>query len=203
ESFFKQSLTDARRARQRLRIQLSFEGKAADLANLPWEYLYSPDTETSAGFFLATNVDLVLSHYMPLELAREALAPAESPLRILIIVSRPLDLGPVLADSVIETIENLGEKFNIQINKLTEPTVARLLEILEDLQPHVVHFIGHGQFEKVDGRGQIALLDMQAKNALWIRDREFAEFFVQRYAVPRLAFLQLCEGGAVDFTANF
>lgn len=203
ESFFKQSLADARKASQRLRIQLSFEGKAADLANLPWEYLYCPETETSAGFFLATNRDLVLSHYMPLEMAREALAPTESPLRILIIVSRPQDLGPVLADSAIEAIEKLSEKIPIKIDKLTLPTVENLLDTLEGAEPHVVHFIGHGHFDKVQGKGLIALLDWEGKNAAWIRDREFAEFFVQKRAIPRLVFLHLCEGGAIDFTANF
>ena len=205
EIFFKQSLDEVRKTRQRLRVQLSFEGKAADLANLPWEYLYSPDTETSAGFFLATHVNLVLSHYMPLEQSRQALAPAESPLRILIVVSKPQDpdLGPVSADLVIETIQNLAEKYPIKLDILQKPTIENLLEILEDTKPHVLHFIGHGRFDKLQERGQIALLDINGKNALWINDREFTEFFVQNYAIPRLAFLHLCESGAIDFTANF
>ncbi len=203
EIFFKQSLGEARKARQRLRVQLSFEGKAADLANLPWEYLYSPDTETYAGFFLATDVALVLSHYMPLEMARQALAPAESPLHILIIVSKPQDLNPVLSDLVIEAIQSLSEKFPIKVDILITPTVEKLLGTLEGTEPHVVHFIGHGRFDKVQGKGQIALLDGKGENALWIRDREFAEFFVQKSAIPRLVFLHLCEGGAIDFTANF
>lgn len=203
EIFFKQSLEEARKARLRLRVQLSFEGKAADLANLPWEYLYSPDTETSAGFFLATHVSLVLSHYMPLEIPLRALAPAESPLHILIVVSKPQDLNPVVSDPVIEAIQNLAVKFPIKVDILVTPTVENLLDILEGTEPHVVHFIGHGQFDKIQGKGQIALLDGEGKNALWIRDREFAEFFVQKSAIPRLVFLHLCEGGAIDFTANF
>lgn len=203
ERFFEQNLAASKNAGQRLRIQLSFTGKSADLANLPWEYLYLPDTETREGLFLATNVDVVLSHYMSLELARQDLAPVKSPLRILVVVARPLDLGPVISDPVVESIQELGKQFPIQFNVLSMPTVDKLLDTLERVKPHVVHFIGHGQFKKEEGRGQIALLDFDESGAVWIGDREFADFFVQVAAVPRLVFLHLCEGGAIDFTDNF
>jgi hypothetical protein len=203
EGFFEQSLVDARRAKQRLRVQLSFEENAADLASIPWEYLYYPDTETHAGFFVATHVDLVLSRYMPLAIARQALAPSQGPLRILIAVSKPQELGPVISEPVIEAIQNFAETYPIQIDILDKPTIENFLDELDETKPHVLHFIGHGQFNRAEGKGEIALLDVDETSVRWIRDREFTEFFIQMHSVPHLAFLHLCEGGAIDFNANF
>lgn len=203
ERFFEQHLTAALANHQRLRIQLSFTGKDADLANLPWEYLYYPDSESHKGFFLATNVNVVLSHYMPLDTAREFLAPAESPLRILVVVSRPADLPKVVSDPVVEAMTNFAADHHVQLDILSIPTVVNLLDILEEKKPHVIHFVGHGRFIKAEERGQIAVLDMDESSAAWIGDQEFAEFFVQQDAVPRLVFLHMCESGAIDFTANY
>src|SRR6266571_5940644 len=53
------------------------------------------------------------------------------------------------------------------------------------------------------GKGEIALLDIDETSVRWVRDREFTEFFIQMHSVPHLAFLHLCEGGVIDFNANF
>ncbi len=196
---FEQALKEAPKGR-RLRVQLSFQEEAAELASLPWEYLYSPDTETRRGFFLCTNVDLVLSRYMPLDVGREALEPDESPLRILIVVSEPNDLGPVVAKPVIEAIHDLGDVF---IDVLEKTTINNFLKKLEDVQPHVLHFIGHGRYNKEEKSGEIALLESEEGPALWVPDRGFAEFFPQIHVYPRLVFLHLCESATVNFTANF
>ena len=198
ESFFKQSLADARNARQRLRVQLSFGKEGADLASLPWEYLYTPE-----GYFLATHVDLVLARYIPLTTARESLAPAKGPLHILVVVSRPLDLGSVISDPVIEAIEKLSEVFPVTIDILNKPTIDNFLNKLEEVRPHVLHFIGHGQFNKDKKEGSIALLDEDEGSARWVRDYEFAQYFTNMRSIPRLAFLHLCEGGVTDLHDDF
>lgn len=196
--FFEQSLAEARRAEQRLRVQLSFGQATADLADLPWEFLYSADQG-----FLATHVGLILSRYIPLKTAREYLAPADGPLRILIVVSRPNDLEPVIADQVIDTIGKLSEAFPVCIDILYKPTIDNFLDKLEETQPHVVHFIGHGQFDKENRSGWIALLADDEQSARKVRDYEFAGYFTQMRSIPRLAFLHLCEGGTGDLQANF
>jgi CHAT domain-containing protein len=201
-AFFEQTLANVPKDR-RLRVQLSFEGKMAELASIPWEYLYYPDKGYHKGFFLATDVRLVLSRYIPLDTARLTLAPAQGPLRILIVVSAPQDLGPVIPDAAIEAIEKLGESSPVTVSTLYEPTIDKFLDTIEETKPHVLHFIGHGQFNQAEGEGVIALLDIAGKNVRWVKDDEFAEYFVQMRAVPHLAFLHLCEGGATDFNANF
>jgi len=196
--FLEQKLFEAQRANQRLRIQLTFAEKAADLASIPWEYLYEPEY-----YFLATNVNLVLSRYIPLATGRQNLAPGESPLRILLVVSKPLDLGPVVSDGVIEPIQKLEEAYPIKIDLLNKPTIDNFLSKVEETKPHVMHFIGHGQFNKAEGKGEIALLDVDERSARWVKDDEFPGFFAHMHSIPRLVFLHLCEGGAIDFRAGY
>jgi hypothetical protein len=201
--FFDAALKEAQQKGERLRLQLSFDEDVDDLASLPWEYLYYPDTKNSKGYFFATAVDLGLSRYMPLLGDRASIKPEDSPLRVLIVVSRPQDemLGPVVADDVIEPIKNMAEKIQLKIDILYEATIDKFLKALSDNKPHVLHFIGHGRFK--DKKGEIAMVDEDEKSLIWVSDEQFADFFTFQTTIPRLVFLHLCEGATVDFNANF
>ncbi len=205
DAFFKQYRRLARQEGQRLRLQLAFSEKMNSLACIPWEYLYAPDTSTEKGFFLATDRDLVLSRYMPLSEQRTTLAPDKPPLRILVVSSKPQDCGHVKAESVIEAIQQLAGldiMIDSSLYRQTRPTINNFLEKIAEFRPHVLHFIGHGDFNKEEQRGEIALLDDDG-NACWVDDRVFTEYFEQTRVLPRLVFLHLCNGGTVDFTANY
>ena len=203
--FFKRVLSEVPEG-ERLRVQLRFDEEVADLASLPWEFLFDTDMKD----FFATRVDLVLSRYVPSGAGRESLGPEKGPLRILIVVSRPENLKPVAADEVIDTIKNLAEKNpgRIKIDILDKPTILNFLEKLEDKdnKPHVLHFIGHGQYNKAKRKGEIALLNPDGKDAYWCEDKDFAKFFIRTGTIPRLVFLHLCEGAVVEkaeLIANF
>ena len=213
-AFFEEHLDRARKDNQRLRVQLSFQERAGDLADLPWEYLYRPDTEMRAGYFLCTYADLVLSRYMPLGTDHKILEPEESPLRILIVVSNPEEenLGPVIpglgpavpGNEVIQRIQALSEEDHpIEFDILNKPTVDNFLRSLEDFKPHVLHFIGYGRSDRIEGKGEIALLESDEQNVEWIRDREFADYFVRVRSIPPLVVLHLWETLSTDPNANF
>jgi CHAT domain-containing protein len=202
DAFFKHHQKSVQKDGQRLRIQLSFEEHVDDLASIPWEYLYSPDTQTERGFFLATTTDLVLSRYMPLNIARKTLAPTKEPLRVLIVVSKPQKLNPIISEPIIETIEKLAGP-SIVVDKLKKPTIDKFLNKIAEFKPHVLHLIGHGRFIKLEKRGEIALLSADEATETWVRDRDFTDFFDQKHAIPHLVFLHLCEGGVIDFDANY
>jgi len=197
ERLFRQSL-ERLGADERLRLQLVFRPDAYDLAGIPWEFLYCPDSETRRGFFLATKTDVVLSRYLPLDADRASLQPAELPIRFLIVVSRPKNLAAVLAEPVVEAIAELSRDYPLKVTTLEQPTIETLLERLEDFAPHVLHFMGHGQFR---AEGEIALVEADSEAALWVPDHSFAEFFDRTQ--PRLVVLQACEGGQIDLTNNF
>jgi hypothetical protein len=203
ERLFEQALSDLKTEGQRLRVQLSFREEAIHLASLPWEFLYSPDTDSHQGFFMATHRDLVLSRYMPYEKDRpQSLVPAESPLRILIAVSQPTDAAPVTTEPVIEAIQALGKSQPVQVEILTKSTVREFLLKIKNVRPHVLHFIGHGKFDKPSGSGAIGLLNPD-ETVRWIPDREFTDYFQQMGSTPRLVVLHTCAGGTVDFEGNF
>jgi hypothetical protein len=197
--FFENSLSRVPQG-ERLRVQLSFQEAARELAAFPWEYLYYPDEEERGGFFFATHVDLVLSRYMPLEEGRKTLKPEAGTLRILIVVSQPSDQGPVMAGPVIEAIQKMEESYPIKVEILDKPTIDAFLDKLSEVKPHVLHFIGHGVYE--NDKGKIAFLETD-ETVIWVEDKEFSEYFINTRSIPRLVFLHLCEGGKLDFTANF
>src|SRR6266571_1906930 len=197
EKFFEESLNDARKVQDagngevRLIVRLSFKEEAAKLADLPWEYLYYPDKEDRRGFFLSTTVELVLSRYIQPERGSQEPEPEESPLRVLIVVSNPEDdtLGPVVSEEVIETIQQLAEKYPIKIDALDKPTTEHFIEKLDETKPHVLHFIGHGHYRKAEKRAEIALLKDDERSVRWVGDSEFAEYFGHISTKPRLVLL--------------
>ena len=189
---------------EHLRVQLSFQEEAAGLARLPWEFLYRPDTETRRGFFLATSKDLALSRYLPLQTGRQAtLAPEKGPLRVLVAVTATEKPAETAAQPVIATIQKLSSKLPIAVEVLNEPTLENFLDKLDEIRPHVLHFITQSQLLADAKESQIALLEPDGKSIKWVTDKDFADLFVEMGAIPRLIFLQGSGGGAVDFKAGF
>lgn len=196
ERLFEESLSMAKANGERLRLQLSFEPGAAELASLPWEFLHYPRGD----YFMCSHVDLVLSRYMPRH-ERQSLR-VQGTLRLLVAVSKPSDLDPVLEPRVIESIQRLAEAYPVQVEVLGEATASAFTERMQAFKPHVLHFIGHGHFNADSGIGQIALLRPDGM-ADWCSDSDFAEWLSLSGALPRLVFLHLCEGGRADLRESF
>ena len=142
---------------------------------------------------------------MPLNTERQAgLKPSKGALRILVAVASPIDLDMVVAQPVIETIQNLAKQQAIEVVVEQKTKVGVLQERLETFQPHVLHYIGHSRFNQSKMQGEIALLsDDDTKTARWVPDTPFTEFIRQLKVVPRLVFLHSCEGGVNEMTARF
>ena len=188
---------------ERLRIQLSFQKDTAKLASLPWEFLYLPDSETRAGFFLATSDRLVLSRYIPLQTGRaDTLKPDKPPLRILFAVTQAAKLNIGASQPVIEAAQQLAASNPITVKILEDPHPDNLLDTLLDYQPHVFHFITRARFDQARQEGEIALLG-QDKSADWVEDKNFADFFTPLKGMTRLIFLQSSGGAVAGLQDNF
>ncbi len=196
ERLFEESLGAAKANAERLRLQLSFEAGAAELASLPWEFLHYPRGD----YFLCSHVDLILSRYIPRH-SRQSLRP-EGMLRVLVAISKPSDLDPVLEPRVVEAIRRLAEAYPVQVEVLHKTTVAAFSERMQTFQPHVLHFIGHGTFNAETGSGAIALLKPD-ETADWCSDSDFADWCSLSGRLPRLVVLHLCEGGRADLRESF
>jgi hypothetical protein len=192
-------------AGDRIRLQLAFPADGAGhLPAVPWEYLYVPDRPHRAGFFLATDPRFLLCRYIPLESGRGSLTTEDPPLRMLAVVSQPRDpyLGEVVAEPVLEQLDDLAGRLPISIETLVDPTIDRLEDALRARRPHILHFMGHGDYDAQNEEGRIALVDDEG-GTRWVPDRLLAEILQHARALPRLVVLHSCDGGRVDYRANF
>jgi hypothetical protein len=194
-----------------VRVELEFEERQEKLASWPWEYLYCPEHpgRTGDGYFLATLTRLVLIRHLHLDKPPRptAVAKEEFPLKILFVASSPSDVEPpVEYQSVLDEIEALqkADEGRIRVFKLVEPlnsdkppvaTFKNLGHQVKMFEPHVIHFVGHGQYASPEG-GQIAFMK-EDRTADWITAKRFATLLLEAFSV-RMVFLQACESAAGD-----
>ncbi len=184
-----------------LRVVLEFKQEAQFLATLPWEFLYYQGSGHS--FHVATKNKLILTRHVPLIDAFSKLQPNEKPLRILVVVSQPDDLGEVIADPVIEAIQNLRSKLPeaVEIDSLPQPNEGNFPQKMKDLNPHVLHFIGHGKWDSAQKNGQLAFVNRYDNSAMWITDKDLSDYFLDYK--PRLIFLHACKGASSEEYEGF
>jgi hypothetical protein len=203
-----ESAIDALADGDRIRLELSFPGKPpySRLAAIPWEYLYQPAREGKNGFFLASDPRVVLSRYIPLSRGEARFTPIEDP-RMLIVISQPDDrrLGPVMYDDVLAAITKWADQSGVAVSVLHNPTAAQLQEAITPpggQGPHLVHFMGHGEFDPDRGEARLALVASDGGTD-WVPDQKLANLFSRASVVPRAVVLHSCESGHADFSVSF
>ena len=173
----------------------------AHVLRLPWELLADDRGP------LARRVHI----RRQLESAREADDyPIGLPLRVLLVVSRPDDLGfidPRLTTrSILDALSPLGA--NVVVDFCRPPTLARMEELLSDAQrrgqPYtIVHFDGHGTYDPVLGLGLLCFERAAPPDQPVVKTRTDpvqAERLGQLLAAHRipLAILEACRSGQMD-----
>lgn len=189
---------------QPLRLQLGFpaDGAGSALASLPWEYLHTPDD--NPGFFLAEDRRLMLSRCLPQGLLDPEPPPGPA-IRVLPVVSdvdpQGRRLGPVDPEPVLEVMRKVAitEAFDI-LPPLTDVNERSLSEGVQQAQPDLLHFMGHGRF--ADGVGSVALRDDEG-DRVWVDETRFAQAVCSEDYSPKVVVLHTCEGGQADFTDRF
>ncbi len=190
-----------------LRIELDIDEQALpDVAALPWEFMRLPTEANLGALWVGSAPDLIFSRRRsqwfppkPIQLK------AGEKLRIAVAVAAPSDLGAVEYAKVVEGLEKLAAK---------QPKDFELLPVLKDAnpmtldellaqEPHVLHFIGHGQLvgEGAQTEGQIAFVDDMFGEAMWV-DADFFAELLNRHR-PAIVLLQACEGGMASSSQAF
>lgn len=194
-----------------LRVELDFEDPKSRLANLPWEYLYYRDARSGNGYFLATRDRLALVRSPRVDNCRALrfkITATEKQLRVLIVGCSPADLPALDFDALLESVQALPElqlktlitrhtdspAFETSNHGLPQATHDRFITVLSDFEPHVVHFLGHGQCDSSGGK--IAFVD-DGYLADWRTGGKLANA-LRDHASVRLAFLQACESAVGD-----
>ncbi|MDQ3249801.1 MAG: CHAT domain-containing protein, partial [Chloroflexota bacterium] len=151
---FQRALFLAQSDRQPLPVELRFGDGCAAVAALPWELWYHQ------GHFLVADATVALSRY-PEGLLPPTLALAQLPLRVLLVISEPLDGAPVFAQgarsALLHGLRTLDEVGAVIVDQLRPPTFATLVEAVTNGHYHLLIFYGHGVHD--DKGGQLLLED--------------------------------------------
>ena len=175
-----------------------------EILRLPWELLAD-----DAGFLALQGIVI----RRQLEQAQQAQQRVTKlPLRLLLVVSRPADLGfidPRLTSAaLLDALKPLGAHVNVEFCR--PPTLARLQAMLNEaersLAPFdIVHFDGHGTFLPEEGIGALCFEQDQATLDESATDRVSADTLGNLFAAHRipLVILEACRSGQIGKLALF
>ena len=170
-----------------LRIVLRLD--APELAGLPWEAMY----DAGAGGYVCRQHQLV--RHVPVAAVPPPLA-VHLPLRILGVISAPHDLPDLDSGREREYLERaLAGAAGQGLAEVTwaPSTWDALHETLMAGPWHVLHFIGHGDFEPSKDEGMLALTREDGR-ADQVEASRFADLLRQARPMPRLVVLNSCSG---------
>jgi hypothetical protein len=154
----RENLNAARRqaAQEDTHVQVRLRAHPAELAALPWEFLYDPGRDD----YLCLSTPLV--RYVDVLEPRRPLA-VTGPLRILGMVARPGELDTLNADHeqrrLRQALAGLERTGGVQLTWVAGQTWWDLQTALDQGGWHILHFIGHGGFDQHSGEGILALAD--------------------------------------------
>jgi Tol biopolymer transport system component/outer membrane protein assembly factor BamD (BamD/ComL family) len=181
--------------RQRgLRIKLHIDPEypsLAQLASLPWEFLYRKETRD----FLNLSRFTPIIRYLDVQRPHTPL-PLEPPLHILVVISAPtdyarLDLGRERA--LIEA--SWAKQEGVQVEFMERATILELQDRLGEQPCHVLHYMGHGDFDARTGHGALVYEDEHGDGVMV--DGSTLGVLLRDVPTIRLVFLNACETAKV------
>jgi WD40 repeat protein len=182
---------------EELRVVLRIDDPV--LAGLPWEAMY----DESVGGYVCRRDQLV--RHVPVASAAAALM-VDPPLRILGVVSSPRGLPLLNVQREQELLEGalsrLAGEGLAEVVWAPGATWADLQDVLLGGRWHVVHFIGHGDFDPGQDEGVLALTGEDGRADL-VEASRLVDLLRQARPVPRLVVLNSCSGAAVGVTDLF
>lgn len=203
-NFYQEAVRDKK---QLLRIELDVDEQTRpDLAALPWEFMCLPASANLGDRWLGTDPSLVFSRRRALPYPAEPIQLKEGEkLRIALAIAAPKDLGIVQYEEVQEALASLAKEQaeRIELLPIVNPATPSAIDNLLEQQPHIFHFIGHGQLQNEGGEevGQIALMKKVFNTPLWMDAGSFSELF-NRWS-PGVVLLQACESGMLSASRAF
>ena len=153
--------------------------------------------------FVSQQATLVLSRYMPLEAFPAQADAAEPVLRVGLVVANPRDedYGPVAADAVVRTVRKLDDRDDVSVNLLDDATPSGLVDWLREFRPHVMHFIGHGGYDRGDGSAKVILVEDNGESRD-VTDSELGEYFREADHTPTIVVLHLPDVSTGEVVPN-
>lgn len=183
-----------------LRISLRLHD-APELSTLPWELLYDAKNER----FLALSERTPINRYLPLPLPVEELA-TEAPLRILALLSSPVDHEPRLEVAeewkrLQTALDPLVQRELVMLDRLDQATWPALQSHLRKSTVHILHFVGHGYYNPQAENGGLLFEDEEGFVQL-VSTRKLTHL-LHNHPALRLVLLNACEGAATSVRDPF
>ncbi|MFD9303177.1 CHAT domain-containing protein [Streptomyces sp. NPDC060048] len=185
----------AQERQERLRIVLRL--KTPELALLPWETLFDPDAEV----YLCRQEPLV--RHVPARYTPEPLQ-VKPPLRILAVIASPRGLPLLDTDAergrLEEALADQIDAGRVELTWVPQASWDRVHGRLLEGEWHVLHFIGHGDYDESADEGLIGLVDSGGGPDL-VEASRLADLLGEARPTPRLVVLNSCasaQGGTRD-----
>ncbi len=179
---FEASLRSALEAGEGLRIRLRFHDQK--LSAIPWE------AARVSGEYLALRPATPVVRFVPASDPPSRLS-ITGPIHILGIVSSPTDLDTLPVDEekarLEQALEPLIKSGRLRLTWLEKATTPALQDALRR-RVHVVHYIGHGDYDAEKQEGELLFEDESPVKASWLAT-------LLRDSGVRLAFLNACKTG--------
>jgi Tol biopolymer transport system component len=145
----------------RLRLRLK---DAPAISGLPWELLY----DAKSNNFLAQSERTPVVRFLDVPQVPRPMA-VDGPLRVLAIISSPTDLDELDVEAEWQRIgEALAPRVTaglVVIDRLPSATIAELGAWLRRHPTHVIHFVGHGDFDDRLREGVVYFQDEHGRSS--------------------------------------
>ena len=172
------------------RLQVVLRMDVPGLAAIPWESMY----DTQNGEYIGLT-DPLIRHIPSTEAERLMIVP---PLKVLVLVSSPDGLATLDAEAERRKLSQaLAEPIadgRIQLSWLMQATWENVQDKMLSGTWDVLHFIGHGDYDRRTDQGVIALVADDGGIHLVEADR-LAGLLNEARPTPRLVVLNSCQSG--------
>ena len=185
---YRASTLDAGKRGERLQVVLQLE--VPGLAAIPWESMY--DTQNDEYIGLA---DPVIRHIPSADAEPLAIV---APLKVLVLVASPDGMMALDVEAertkLSQALEEPIADGRIELKWLMQASWDEVQDELLNGTWHVLHFIGHGDYDRNADQGVIALVGADGGTHLVEADR-LARLLNQARPTPRLVVLNSCQSG--------
>jgi hypothetical protein len=180
-------LRDTKDTGIRIRLEMDLHGDGmTHVASLPWELIRRNPTDVPLSVSKRTTVVRALDVMQPPDPK-----PFEPPLRVLVIVSNPTGTaGLKLEDERKRIEESWGKLKEVEVH-FVAPTVEAILDATAAQEIHVIHFMGHGDFDRKTGQG-VLYLEKPDGSPDPLGSERLKAIFIDEADSLRLVFLNAC-----------
>ena len=181
----------------RLRLRLT---DAPQIGGLPWELLY----DRRSNSFVAQSERTPLVRYLEAPYPPRPLVVG-GPLHMLVVLASPTDLADLDVEAEWRRLQKAMSaqiaNGTVVLERLAVPTLAELTEWLRREDVHVLHFVGHGDYDERIQSGVVYFCDQYGRSVAV--GPETLGPFLHDHDPLRFVFLNACRSARVDATDPF